>query len=590
LKSFDDTARRLAAGMLLGLALQVPTASQAGCKLKAIDIPVKIVGRRAVATVDINGTPVPLFVDSGAFFSMLNEAAAQQLQLPTHSLPGGMRIEGLTGNIPARMTTVRKLGLANGELPSVDFVVGGNADGGTGSMGLLGRNLLSVADTEYDFAHGMVRIVVPGSDCDDTVMAYWAGDTPISMVELIDDGRERRPQIRAKMQLNGHKFTAMFDTGAQTLVSLSAAHSAGVKDADMKPSGRVYGGGDGRANAWTASFDRVELGGETVMHNRLDVADFDLYGSDLLVGFDFFLSHHIYVSAQQGRMYFTYNGGPVFALNASAPPSAAASGADDGLDADALARRGSASLARHDARAALADLDRAVALAPGNAGFLATRAGIHAELHDGPGESADLDAALRLDPGQDNARFERARLRQAAGQRDAALDDLAALDKSLPAQSSLRFNMAAAYDSVDLPAQAVAQWTLWIAAHRHDYMLERAWNGRCWARVRLGAELDAALEDCDNAVDADGKNADYRDSRGWVYVRQGKLQKAIADFDRGLAVEPRGAWSLYGRGLARLRQGDKAGQADLDAARKAQADIDARVRRAGLPTAPDAAP
>lgn len=587
---FDDIARRtaccLAAGALLAFAPHVSAAGDAGCKLKALEIPVKIVGHRAVATVSINGTPVPLIVDSGAFFSSLNEAAAQQLQLRTRALPGEARIEGLTGNIPARMTTVKRLGLSNGELANIDFIVGGNEDGGGSTMGLLGRNLLSVADTEYDLAHGMVRIVVPGGGCDDTVMAYWAGDTPVSMVELIDNDSERRPRIRAKMRLNGHEFTAMFDTGARTLVSLDAARSAGLKQADMTPADQVHGAGDGRADAWTASFDRVELGGETVTHNRLDVADFDLRGTDLLLGIDFFLSHHIYVSSKQQRMYFTYNGGPVFALNASAPASAAAPGADDGLDADALARRGAASLARHDARAALADLDRAVALVPANAGFLATRASIRRELEDGRGELADLDAALRLDPGLANARVERVRLRVAEGQRDAALDDLATLDKALPAQSNLRASMARAYDKLDLPAQALAQWTPWIAAHRHDFGLEQAWNARCRARARLGVELDAALDDCDNAVDADKKNPHYLDSRAWVWLRLGKTQKAIADFDRGLAIDPAGTWSLYGRGVARLREGDKAGQADLDAARKAQADIDTRVRQAGLPTAP----
>jgi tetratricopeptide (TPR) repeat protein len=74
------------------------------------------------------------------------------------------------------------------------------------------------------------------------------------------------------------------------------------------------------------------------------------------------LSHHIYVSIDNDRMYFTYNGGPVFARNVEAKAEAAAPAASpvaDGLTADALFRRGTAFLARRDVEAALADLDRA---------------------------------------------------------------------------------------------------------------------------------------------------------------------------------------------------------------------------------------
>ena len=480
-------ARRIATSALLALGLQLPAASRAGCDLKTLELPVRMVGHRAIATVGINGTKVPLIVDSGAFFSFLTEAAAQQLNLPTRLLPGGMRIQGLTGSVTARLTTVSHLQMADGDLPGIDFIVGGN-EAGAGGMGLLGRNILGFADTEYDLAHGIIRLVIPNDDCEKTNMAYWAGETPVSMVELLHDYHAKLPDIRTKLLLNGHKFTALFDTGATTTVSLDAAHDAGVADADMKHEGHMNGAGRGKAEAWTASFDSVELGGETVRHNRLEVGDFSDHGFDMLVGIDFFLSHHICVSRKQQRMYFTYNGGPVFSLNASAPPDPAASAADadtgDTLTADDYARRGAASLARHDAAAALADLDRACALEPGNATFFATRASVHLALKQPDKALADFDTALRLDPGQADARIQRAGLHHFRKERDAALDDLATLDRTLPPQSRIRMGMALLYESLDMPAQALAQWNDWIPAHRHDIALEHAWNGRCWARVQ----------------------------------------------------------------------------------------------------------
>ena len=83
----------------------------------------------------------------------------------------------------------------------------------------------------------------------------------------------------------------------------------------MTPTEQMYGAGRGKADSWTAPFERFELGGEAILHNRLEVGDFDMQDADMLLGIDFFLSHRIYVSKQQSKMFFTYNGGPVFFLN-----------------------------------------------------------------------------------------------------------------------------------------------------------------------------------------------------------------------------------------------------------------------------------
>ena len=550
--------RGLVAAALLALGLQGAQAAEGGCRIRLLEMPVKMVGSRAVATVGINGTDVPLIVDSGAFFSMLTDAAAAQLNLRLQRLPRGMELQGLTGKIDAQMTTVDHLQLLKGDLPDTDFVVGGN-EPGAGAMGMMGRNMLSFTDTEYDLAHGMIRFVFPSDGCAASNMAYWAGTTPVSEVVLLHEFRARLPSIRAYVELNGHKMPALFDTGASTAVTLYGAHQAGLDDAAMTPGGEVRGAGRGKARTWVAPFDRVELGGEAVLHNRLEVADFDMADASMLIGIDFFLSHRIYVSKKRSRMFFTYNGGPVFALNVGAAPAAAASGAaaDDATPtADGLARRGAAALSRHDAAGALADLDRACAMAPDNAGFFATRAQAHAQLRQFDATLADLDAALRLDPAQAAARLQRAYLRTARHEPERALADLAELDRTLAPQSPLRADMVRAYDELGRPAQVIAQADLWIAAHPHDIGLEAAWNARCWARAELDVDLDKALDDCDRAVDADARNASYLDSRAWAYLRLGKLKKSLADFDRGLALRPDGAWSLYGRGLARQGLGD----------------------------------
>jgi tetratricopeptide (TPR) repeat protein/predicted aspartyl protease len=577
---------------LAALGLAASAAVYANCQVQTLELPVKMVGSRAVATVGINGTPVPLTVDSGAFFSFLTDAAAAQLSLRKRWLKG-MRIEGLTGEVEADLTTVDKLQLLGGDIPDVHFIVGGN-EPGAGTMGLMGRNLLSFTDTEYDLAHGAIRFLLPNDDCARSNMAYWAGSTPVTEIELLGDySRSKTPSIRARVKLEGKELVALFDTGATTIVTARAAKGAGVAEADMKPLGTMYGAGRGSARTWTARFQKFELGGEAVLNNDLQVGDYEpLDKADMLLGIDFFLSHRIYVSKQQRKMFVTYNGGTVFARNRSESAGAvafdadpAASGASAAATADQLARRGAASAARREYESALADLDRASELEPTNAAFFAQRGALHAELKRFDRATEDLDKALKLDPALTDARFQRASLRFRAKNGEGALADLDALDKTLAPQAQMRLAMSRLYQVLEQPARALTQLNQWLPAHPNEVRRDTVLNARCWLRATLGIELEKALDDCSDALDSNRRNPAYLDSRGWVYLRLGAYRKALSDFDRSIEVRPESAWTLYGRALTKTRLGQAAqGEADLAAARKVQHDIDQQVARVGLPT------
>lgn len=102
--------------------------------------------------------------------------------------------------------------------------------------------------------------------------------------------------------------------------------------------------------------------------------------------------------------------------------------------------------------------------------------------------------------------------------------------------------------------------------------LNSAWSGRCWARAVLGA-LQAALEDCNKALQA-GPNAATYDSRGLIYLKMGQFGAAIDNYGSALQLEPKLASALYGRGLAKLKQGDKVnGETDIETAKEIQANI-----------------
>ena len=105
-----------------------------------------------------------------------------------------------------------------------------------------------------------------------------------------------------------------------------------------------------------------------------------------------------------------------------------------------------------------------------------------------------------------------------------------------------------------------------------DPNLKAVWSGRCWTRAILGA-LQAALEDCNRALQGATNAATY-DSRGLIYLKMGQLDAAIEDYNAALRFEPKLASALYGRGLAKLRKGDKTGSdTDLSTAQTIQANI-----------------
>lgn len=577
------------------LALPLGAASAwAGCQVSQMEIPVRIVDWRPVATLTLNGTEVPMLVDSGAFYSMLSASTATQLKLPVRNLPWGVHIEGYTGRIEAKRTRVERVGLLGAELSNIDFIVGGN-ELGAGIMGVLGRNILSAADTEYDLAHGVVRLSFPKGDCDNTNFAYWAGDAPVIVVPL-DRGQDRTDTaIRLEVSINGNSTMALLDTGAaHSSLSLRAARRAGIAERDLTPYGRVGGAGEGRVKSWTGRVDLFELGGEKITNNRLQIDDIDNTDHGLLVGLDYFLSHRIYVSRLQRQVYLTWNGGSVFALNRTAAGDLdtryAARPQDVARDdADALARRGAAAIAAGNYKLALEDLNRACELAPGMAEYFDTRARLHLAMRQARSALFDLDEALRLDPALTEARLRRAQVRAGLGDRAGAQADLLQLDAALPPSSALRADMAQMHASFDQAPQALRQSDLWVNSHQNDARLASVLNTRCWIRARLNIDLSLALQDCKDAVDRDDGAAAHRDSLGWVYLRLDDAAKAMKAFDGAIKLEAL-PFSLYGRGLALLRLNDTAGsERDLAAARKLRPSIDEDVRKQGFEFAGGAA-
>jgi tetratricopeptide (TPR) repeat protein/predicted aspartyl protease len=604
----------------LALSLVIcPGFAAAKCKLsRVVELPITMSGLRPTLMAQINGADARFVLDSGAFYSMISSAAAAQFQLRLGPGPYGLRVTGIGGSAEISVANVKAFTLAGLPLRNVEFLVGGSEVGG-GSVGVLGQNLLENWDVEYDFAHGVVRLF-KAEDCKHTLLAYWTtpGQDNLSMMD-INYTTPLRPHTTGTASLNGAKITVMFDTGAWTSVlSTKAAARAGVK-ADtpgVVEAGYSSGVGRGRVKTYIAPFSSFKIGdGEEIKNARLRIADINIDEGDMLLGGDFFLSHHVYVANSQHRLYFTYNGGPVFDLSkkpaaepvaaepaaaepAAAEPAAAepAAKADvpstaqppEPADAAALARRGAAFAGRRDFEHAIEDFTRACELNPNEPEFAFQRGMAYWQNQQPIPAMKDFDQALTINPDYLPARMSRAQLRLAEKDRAGATADLDAADQIAPKQADERFRLAELYLQSDLPARAVPQFDLWIANHPSDSKMVQALHGRCWVRAVQGQGLAEALSDCNAAYRQSDKTnhagvAAVLASRGLVRLRLGNYDKAIADYDDSLKLAPKNPWSLYGRGVAKMHTQKTAdGEADLARATELSSTIAQEFKRRGI--------
>jgi predicted aspartyl protease len=290
----------------------------AGCKLaKVAELPVTMIGLRPVVHAQINGADALFIADSGAFFSTLSSAAAERFKLQLYPAPDWFRLHGVGGDASARITSVRTFTIFKVPIPNVDFLVAGN-DFGAGAVGLLGQNVFRLSsDIEYDLANGVIRLMQP-SDCGKAMLAYWAASQSASVVD-IEHATRTEPHTMGAAFLNGTKIRVTFDTGAATsLLTLAAAKRAGItpESPGVVPAGVGLGIGREPVSTWIAPFQSFKIGDEEIRNTHLRIAAGGLPSSDMLIGADFFLSHRVYVANSQSKLYFTYNGGPVFNLTA----------------------------------------------------------------------------------------------------------------------------------------------------------------------------------------------------------------------------------------------------------------------------------
>lgn len=303
------------------LALFAAAPAHAQCKLTTIEVPVTMNGLRPMVEAKIMGEPVKLILDSGAFSSHLDRSIVDQLKLKPAPvakvdslIPGGAGTftSGAAGRVGITgIVIVPSFEFAGARFTNVEFLSSAAVHD---AAGLLGQNVLLGLDDEYDFKHGQLRLVKPAG-CEAANLAYWVKPGSAYNVAELEHVRRDDPHTVTAVEINGVKMRAYLDTGAETsFITERAAGRAGVKttDPDVTPGGYSRALDRAAIKTWVGRFASVKIGTEEIKNVRLSIGESQASDFDVLLGADFFLAHHVYVANSQNKIYFTYEGGPVF--------------------------------------------------------------------------------------------------------------------------------------------------------------------------------------------------------------------------------------------------------------------------------------
>jgi predicted aspartyl protease len=289
--------------------------ANAACTLdKLAELNVTMNGMTPVISALINGNQVKFTIDSSSFYNIMSASGAAKSGLELVPAPSWLASQGSDGKtlLSVAVADIQVSGL---RAKHIEFLAGGS-DSGSGTDGVIGQSLFQNHDVEYDLANGMIRLMRPNG-CGEAGLAYWAAANQTYSMMAINLVTPAQPFVSGTALLNGSRIRVLFDTGANaSRISPQAAMQAGLKanPSDLIEAGYSHGMGRPAVMTHMASFLSFKVGDEEIHNPHLRVGD-TREGIDMLLGADFFLSHRIYVSNTQHKLYFTYNGGRVFSAS-----------------------------------------------------------------------------------------------------------------------------------------------------------------------------------------------------------------------------------------------------------------------------------
>jgi len=234
----------------------------------------------------------------------------------------------------------------------------------------------------------------------------------------------------------------------------------------------------------------------------------------------------------------------------------------------------------NDLPAAIRALTRAIDMKDRNIWALGQRARLHYIREEYDRVMADAETLLNYEPTSFSGAFLKTKALSQTQRYQEALSYLDNVDQKISSHNDFRLLRAEIYVKMGDAETAREKFGLLRTAADGD---GSQLNALCWSLATTNFDLETALRDCDAALKLEPRQPAYLDSRGMVLLRLGRYEDAIKTYDKALEKSPDLAVARYGRGLAKIKNGNPiAGEIDLKAAELLLPEIGVEYQRWGL--------
>ena len=245
-------------------------------------------------TLLANDRPVTLVLDTGAERTVLTPSIAERIGAQIPRIEFQHRMQGIAGSVQSREVELRSF-TADGIAISwrrvlVAPIVPPNMLSSP-LDGVLGADVLSGFDVDLDLPHQRMTLYPSGS-C--PLAPPWRG-----AFYQISTGLSRGEHLFFPIQLDGHKVSAIIDTGTQlTTLSKTTAKLLGVTEEALARDHPItaHGATPGELASHVHEFSQLVIGSEKITNPKLVVTDLAIPDADILLGIDLIHSHRIWLS------------------------------------------------------------------------------------------------------------------------------------------------------------------------------------------------------------------------------------------------------------------------------------------------------
>lgn len=298
----------IGAAILLAATLTLPARAEAAsdCQLHRyanLDMSTEQDGEVAVP-LSIDGLGGLMLVDTGSVQSSISGTMANRLGVTperserTYMMIGGVRMD--------TSVTVHVLRLDKMAAKNMTLMVLPPKALHTDTMGMLGPDVMSNYDVEFDFAAG--RMNVFSQDHCPGAVVYWT-KTPFAAVPMrLDEGKH----ILIDVTLNGKQITAGVDTGSDhssmTLESVQSIFGLKADDAALKPIMVASINGTRPVAVLHYPFAELDFQDVKVLHPDVEILPggrFEAGGPQIVLGMSTLRQLHLYIAYGEKMIYLT---------------------------------------------------------------------------------------------------------------------------------------------------------------------------------------------------------------------------------------------------------------------------------------------